>query len=253
MPIDPVILLVAALTFFVGAMAKGAMGFGLPMLAIPALTAIGSLPLALSIAVPPVVATNLWQLWKFREHRHVPFMGRFMVFGVVGLVCGTLALRGIDNAYLEILLGCLVLFYLLSSGRTGHDALSENRIHSLAPVLGGSAGAVHGMMGLSGLVGTPFFHAARLTRPAFIFCNSLMFIVFSALHMPTLAAVGLLQRDAILTGIFVIIPASLGLWLGGLLGDRLKATTFPTLVRVMLAFAAILPIWNGVSHFLLAS
>jgi len=250
MPLDPLILLVASLTLFVGAMAKGALGFGLPMIAIPALTAVGSLPLALSIMVPPVVATNLWQIWKFWDHRHVPFMPKFMLFGVIGLVCGTLALRGIENAYLEVLLGCLVLYYLYSIRRKDSYNLSNDRLNTLTPPVGGIAGAVHGMMGLSGLVGTPFFHAAGLARPEFIFSTSVMFIVFSTLHMPTLAAVGLYQLEGMFIGLLAVIPAFLGLWLGGLAGDRLKATTFPILVQIMLAIAAILPIWNGLSNLL---
>jgi uncharacterized membrane protein YfcA len=250
MSLDPLILLVASLTLFVGAMAKGAIGFGLPMIAIPALTAVGSLPLALSIVVPCVVATNLWQIWRFWDHRHVPFMPKFMMLGIIGLVCGTLALRGIENAYLEILLGCLVLYYLVASRKAGPAALSEDRVKKLAVPVGGIAGAVHGMTGLSGLVGTPFFHAAGLARPEFIFSTSVMFIVFSSLHVPTLAAVGLYQSDAILTGVLAVIPGFLGLWLGGLAGDRLNATTFRRLVQIMLACAAILPIWNGLSHLL---
>ena len=253
MNVDPAILLVASLTFFIGGVSKGAMGFGLPMIAIPALATTGSLPLALSIAVPPVVATNLYQLWKFRAHRNIPFMRWFLTTGALGLLTGTLVLKNIENAYLEIILGCLVLFYLISRQRKGSKELSREGCNKLAPFVGGFAGMVHGITGLSGLVGTPFFHAAGLARPAFIFSNSLMFIIFSSLHMPALAALGLYQTSALLIGVIVTIPAFAGLWLGGLLGERLKASTFPILVKGMLAIAAILPIWNGITHLMSSS
>jgi len=252
MTVDPFILLIASVTFFVGALAKGVLGFGLPLIAIPALTAFGSLPLALSIAVPPVVATNIWQLWKFRAHRHIPLLRWFVIIGVVGLLAGTLLLKSIDDAYLETMLGCLVLMYLVRK-RLGNGELSVRRSSQLAPFVGGFAGLVHGTTGLSGLVGTPFFHAAGLGRPEFIFSNSLMFIAFSALHMPALAAVGLYDASAVLTGLIVVIPAFAGLWIGGLLGEKLKATTFPILVQCMLAVAAVLPIWNGVSKLFLST
>lgn len=245
---DLTILLVATVTFFIGGLAKGAMGFGLPMIAIPMLTAFGSLPLALSIAVPPVVATNLWQLWKFREHRNQPFLRGFMIAGVFGLAAGIFLLKNIKNTYLEILLGCLVLSYLLIRRQTGGGGLPPQRVEKIAPVIGVFAGTVHGMMGLSGLVGTPFFHAANLQRPAFIFSNCLMFTVFSSLHLPSLAFVGLYQSQALLIGLLVMVPAFAGVWAGGMLGERLKASTFPILVQSMLIIAAILPIWNGLSH-----
>ena len=250
MHIDPTLLLVATLTFFAGGLLKGAMGFGLPILAIPILTIIGSLPLALSIAVPPVVATNLWQVWKYRQHRQLPFLRWFLIIGAAGLMTGAFLLKHIEDAYLEILLGSLVLLYLLIRSRKGGVTLSARQRDMLAPTVGGFAGLVHGTTGLSGMVGTPYFHAAGLARPAFIFSNSLMFTVFSMLHMPALATVGLYQASAIPIGLIVMVPAFVGLWLGGLAGDRLKAATFSKLVGAVLAMAAILPIWNGLRQIM---
>lgn len=249
MDFDVLILLIAAATFFVGGVAKGALGFGLPMIAIPILTAFGSLPLALSIAVPPVVATNLWQIWKYRSHRNVAFLRRFLLVGVIGLLAGALLLKNVNNAYLEVALGCLVLTYLLRSTQK-RDELSPERSKTLAPLSGGVAGVMHGSTGLSGMVGTPFFHAAGLTRPAFIFCNSMMFIVFSSLHMPALALVGLYQQSAFVIGLLAMAPAFVGLWVGTRIGENVKDTTFPKLVQGLLAIAAILPIWNGLSKLL---
>ena len=248
MLLDPTILLVASLTFFIGGLSKGAMGFGLPLIAIPLLTAFGSLPLALSIAVPPVVATNFWQFWKFRRHREVSFMPRFLVAGVVGVLIGAFALKSIEDAYLEIILGSLVLFYLLSRSRKRNAVLTPKRQVKLAPYVGGLAGAVHGSMGLSGLIGTPFFHASSLARPAFIFNNSAMFTVFSVLHIPALATVGLYQSSALLIGLIAMLPAFAGLWIGSFLGERLQASTLPILVQGMLTISAVLPIWNGITH-----
>ena len=148
------------------------------------------------------------------------------------------------------MLGSLVLLFLLVRNRKGGWTLSASRRDGLAPVVGGFAGIVHGTTGLSGMVGTPYFYAAGLARPAFIFSNSLMFTVFSMLHMPALAAFGLYQASAIPIGLIVMVPAFAGLWLGGLVADGLKAATFSKLVQAVLALAAILPIWNGLSQLL---
>tara|TARA_R110002124_G_scaffold48148_7_gene142428 strand:- start:822 stop:1583 length:762 start_codon:yes stop_codon:yes gene_type:complete len=253
MIVDPLILFIASFTFFIGGLSKGAMGFGLPMIAIPMLTAFGSLPLALSIAVPPVVATNVWQVWKFRQHRGQPFMQRFLALGIVGVLIGASFLKYIEEAYLEVLLGCMVLFYLFVSQRKGSETLPVVQRDKLSPVIGGFAGMAHGATGLSGLIGTPYFHAIGLTRPAFIFCNSIMFTVFSALHMPAMAVAGVYQPSAVPIGVIVILPAFAGLWLGGFWGGRLKASTFPIIVKAMLTIAAVLPIWNGLSRLFLAT
>jgi len=243
---DYVIIIIAVVTFTIGGVAKGAMGFGLPLIAIPMLTAFGSLPLARSIAVPPVVATNLWQIWKFRHHCNVAFLRRFLIVGSVGLVLGAVLLKNINNAFLEIALGCLVLSYLLRSTRS-QSTMSPERTNILAPYMGGVAGVVHGTTGLSGMVGTPFFLATGIARPAFIFCNSMMFILFSSLHLPALAMVGLFDKSAFFIGVLAVVPAFGGLWLGNRFGENVKDTTFLKLVQATLAVAAILPIWNGLS------
>lgn len=247
MTIDPTLLLIASLTFFFGGLSKGAMGFGLPIIAIPMLAFVGSLPLALSIAVFPVVATNLWQVWKYRKHGRLPFLRWFLVIGTVGVLMGVVLLKNVEDAFLKIILGCLVLLYLFVRQTSGIGALSPRLRDRSAPFVGGLAGMVHGATGLSGLVGTPFLHAANLERPSFIFGNSLMFTLFSALQMPLLASFGLYESSAVLIGLITVIPAFAGLWLGNLLGERLQAKTFPIVVQIMLACSAVLPIWNGLS------
>jgi len=246
--IDPLVLLVATATFFIGGVLKGAMGFGLPLLAIPMVTVFGSLPLALSIAVPPVVATNLWQLWKFRAHRRLPFLRWFLILGAVGLFIGAFILKNIVNAYLEVLLGSLVLMYLLVRGSKVHAPLSGTLRDTLSPVIGGLAGVVHGTTGLSGLIGIPFFQAAGLARPAFIFSSNMMFTVFSLLHLTALSIFGLYQTSALVIGLLTVIPAFAGLWVGSILGERLNASTFPMMVKTVLAASAIVPIWNGITQ-----
>lgn len=250
MPIDPLLLVVATLTFFLGGLLKGTMGFGLPILAIPLLTIVGSLPLALSIAVPPVVATNLWQVWKFREHRQSAFLSWFLIPGAAGLLTGAYLLKSIDEAYLEIILGTLVLLYLISRNKKGSGTLSTKQRNVLTPIFGGLSGIVHGATGLSGLVAVPFFLASGLARPAFIFSNSIMFALFSMLHVPAMSIVGLYQSSAILVGLIVMLPAFAGLWLGAKLGDKLDAATFRTLVLIILVISALLPIWNGLTQIL---
>lgn len=250
--IDPIILTIASLTFFVGGLAKGALGFGLPLIAIPMITAFGSLPMALSIAVPPAIATNLWQIWKFRDHRKVSFLPSFLLFGAGGLFFGVLLLKNIQNAYLEVGLGCLVFFYLWRS-RKATRSLPAELSNKIAPVMGGLAGMVHGSVGLSGIVGPPFFHAAGLARDPFIYCSSAIFIMFALLHLPAMAMVGLFDRSAILIGVLVIAPVFVGLWIGNRVGEKLNAATFLVLVKGLLAIAAISPIWNGLSELFFAT
>lgn len=243
--LDPLVLAIALAAFFIGGILKGAMGFGLPMLAIPAITAAHSLPMALSITVIPVIFTNLWQLWAFRAHRHTTFLPVFLTLGAVGLVTGGVVLSLVRDAYLEIALGGLVLIYLATRGRKTAAPPPPGRTR-LAPVFGFLAGAVHGATGLSGLVGTPYFHSLGLARPAFVFCNGAMFTLFGALHAPTLAALGLYEVSAIWVGLLTLPAAFAGTWIGTRIGTRLKSEVFSRAVVVIVSCAALIPMWNGI-------
>jgi uncharacterized membrane protein YfcA len=239
---DPSIAIVAIFAFLLGGIVKGAMGFGMPMVAIPVLTAVHSLPMALSIAIVPVIATNIWQLWKFRAHRRSDVLPKFLATGVFGLFAGALVLSYVRNAYLEIGLGLFVLSYL--ARRTRKNAPADPRF---APAFGFAAGVAHGTVGLSGLVGSPYFHALGLTRPKFIFCNTAMFMMFSVLHLVSL---NLYSDGAVWIGFATLIPAFTGLWIGDKLSARLSSSGFSRLITCMLIFGAILPIWNGVQSLL---
>lgn len=248
---ETLVLIIAMAAFGFGGVIKGAMGFGLPLLAIPAITAAHSLPMALSIAVFPVVTTNLWQLWAFREARsEAPFLPGFLMVGAAGLIFGVFALSWVRDAYLEVALGGLVLAYLALRLR-GKDGVRPRWASArVAPIAGGLAGAVHGATGLSGLVGTPYLHAMTLPRPAFVFANGAMFTLFSAMQAPTLWALGLYQPSAIWMGIATLPLTLLGLWIGSTLGARLKSDAFSNAVLIILAVAAIIPVWNGLRELL---
>lgn len=247
---DISLLLVALAAFFAGGTIKGAMGFGLPLLAIPAMTAAHSLPMALSIAVYPVFATNLWQTWSYRAHAPRRILPGFLLAGAVGLFSGALLLGYIREAILEIAVGALVLVYLATRGQRRKRPGAGGHPSRFAPLFGFTAGAVHGATGLSGLVGTPYFHALDLARPTFILCNGAMFTLFSILHGPTLTSLGLYQASGVWIGLAALPTAFLGLWLGGRIGRRLNAERFSRVVVTILGLTAIIPIWNGLRDIL---
>jgi uncharacterized membrane protein YfcA len=240
---DPVVLLIAMAAYFVGGVLKGAMGFGLPILAIPVMTVTQSLPVALSVAILPTVLTNIVQLWTYRAHRGLPFLPKFLAFGAVGLCLGAVVLSRINNAYIEIVLGVLVLTYLVSRLRPARS--SRGGRPELAPYYGFLAGMVHGSTGLSGLVGPPYMHALNLPRPTFVFATGSMFTLFSLMQAPVLFSLGMFHKEALLISIAILPLAFAGLYLGGVIGARMQSDSFSRMVLGVLGVTGILPIFNG--------
>ncbi|MGJ8610559.1 MAG: sulfite exporter TauE/SafE family protein [Octadecabacter sp.] len=240
---DPTVLMIAMAAYFIGGILKGAMGFGLPILAIPVMTVTHSLPIALSVAILPTVLTNIAQLWTFRAHRDVSFLPKFLIAGAFGLCLGAVMLSRINNAYIEIALGVMVLAYLVNRLRPA--AAPRVGRPDLGPYYGFLAGMVHGSTGLSGLVGPPYMHAMNLPRPKFVFATGSMFTLFSLMQAPVLFSLGLFHQDAVWISLAILPFAFTGLYFGGVIGARMQSDTFSRLVLGVLGVTAILPIFNG--------
>jgi len=62
-------LTVGVLSFCVGGVVKGAIGVGLPMLAVPMMSLVMPTPQAMALVAVPVVGSNLWQVWTERSKK----------------------------------------------------------------------------------------------------------------------------------------------------------------------------------------
>ena len=62
---DPSPLALAALALFLGGVLKGATGAGSPIVAVPILSLLYSVPFAVSVFVLPNLLSNLFQSWKY--------------------------------------------------------------------------------------------------------------------------------------------------------------------------------------------
>lgn len=146
---DPLDLMIAVAAYFIGGVLKGAMGFGLPILAIPLMTLSHPLPVVLSVAILPTVLTNVVQLWTFRAHRDLPFLPIFLILGAVGLCFGGVILSRLNHAWIEVALGGMVLAYLASPASPGTGPTARaSRTCPLLRVSGGHGAWDHRAIGL---------------------------------------------------------------------------------------------------------
>src|SRR5690606_39913737 len=96
-------IIVMVLALAGGGMVKGATGMGLPLIALPVLTAAFGLQHAIGLMTIPLIVTNIWQVWRFRAAAgtdRLAFMPLFLVGGVVGIGIGTWALTTLPEQLL---------------------------------------------------------------------------------------------------------------------------------------------------------
>lgn len=246
-----VLAILVFLTLLGGAIIKGAVGLGLPMIAIPVLSLVIGVPQALAIVAIPMAVTNAWQVWQFRGQRgEVGFLRWFLLVGMMGIAAGTWLLSRAPGAVLDLGLGAVVMVYLVMRLTRPQFRLSEEATTKLAPAMGLGAGLLQGATGLSGVVGATYFHSIGLTRGAFMFCVASMFLLFTSVQLPLLVTAGIASRETSLYGLFALLPAALGLVIGNAIAKRLRPQVFDWLVLAVLVAAALPLIWRGVTSLL---
>lgn len=220
-----------------GAVVKGATGMGLPLVALPVLTAAFGLQHAVGLMTIPLIVTNVWQAWRFRgEARspHLGFMPWFMVCGTVGIGVGTWALTALPERLLVLSLGLLLLSYIVLRLSAPHWSLSLQLAQRVGPVAGMGAGILQGATGISSPIGVTFIHAMRLERDAHVFAVSSMFLLFSVVQLPSLWIAGVMRPEWLLQGVLALLPIMLFMPLGQWLSGKLSRTAFDRLILIFL-------------------
>lgn len=223
-----------------GAVAKGATGMGLPLVALPSLAAILGLQHAIGVILIPILVTNAWQVWRFRGVRHgvgLAFLPRFLAAGAIGVAIGTWALDALPERSLMLGLGLILIGYVALRLVHQHAAVAPALARRLSPPVGLAAGALQGATGISAPIGVTFIHAMGLERSEHVYAVSAMFLGFALVQIPAVAIAGIYERAWLGQGLFALLPVVLFMPLGELLGRRFSRKAFD---RLILAFLAVM-------------
>lgn len=230
---------------FAGAV-KGALGVGLPLIAMPVLLLVLPAPTAVVVMALPILLSNLWLMLagghvKENLRRFWP-----IILAVsVGLFLGSRLLITVDEDSLITALGVVVLVFALVS-LTRFRPVIPPRWHFWAQPAFGLAGGLVG--GFSTVFGPPismYLVAIGLPKDRFVSAVGTTYFAGSlALNasLATLPVYGL--QEAVLAG-FACLPVFAGMLVGQKLRAALPQETFSRAVLVMLSVTSLLLIWRG--------
>ena len=237
MTFDPWSLAVIALALTAGAVVKGATGMGLPLVALPVLTAFFGLQHAVGLMTVPLIFTNVWQVWRFRASRadgRLGFLPLFLVAGAAGIVAGTVALTNLPERALVFSLGALLIGYVILRSVKPKLVIGPDLAKRAGPLAGFGAGVLQGATGISSPIGVTFIHAMSLGRDAHVFAVSAMFLLFAAVQLPTLMLSGVMPVQWLLEGLLALVPILLFMPVGQALAGRLSARAFDLMILIFL-------------------
>ncbi|ENX45704.1 sulfite exporter TauE/SafE family protein [Acinetobacter ursingii] len=222
-------LALVIMVFMLAGMVKGALGLGLPTVAMGLLTLVIAPFQAASLLIIPSMITNFWQL--FAEGRVWSLIQRFWLL-LLGIIIGTVfsflpTLSQATGKTSEVLLGGMLIVY-------GLYGLWVKQLPNLAPyekwlspIIGYLGGALIVSTGVIIIPAVPYLQSLRLKRDDLVQSLGLVFTLSTiclAIYLQ-LHSTGTMPIDYRLAWI-AVIPAVFGMWLGQKLRYRIPEQRF---------------------------
>lgn len=239
-------LIIVVLALSAGSLAKGATGFGLPVVAMPIMAAFMDVDKAVVIMTLPGVASNLWLLKAhWHERTHVPGLASFVALGPIGVIVGTWLLVSVSRSALSLVLAGWIIVYLLNLWANPHFRMSATVSRAVAPLIGFVAGLFQGTTGVSGPLVVTYAHALGLKKEPYVFTIVALFSIFTVIQLVVVEAYGLFTVERLVAGLAATAITLLVLPLGMRLGRRLDMRAFNRLIVGLLLLVAIKLLING--------
>lgn len=226
--------LLFAVALLTGGLVKGALGVGLPLVAVPP-------HLAIALLVVPVLASNFWQ--AVEGGRLVPSLQRFGGLIAAQFLATVLTVRmtlALSASQLSAMLAGAVLLAVALMAWKPTLQISASRERAVGVGVGLLSGLLGGVSSLTGPVIITYLMALRLRRDEFV--GSISIIYLSA-ALPLYGAMLLFGRlgPTELTGsLLALVPMAAGLLAGKALRQHLDDNRFRRVLLVFLIVLAIL-------------
>ncbi|AEF88796.1 protein of unknown function DUF81 [Delftia sp. Cs1-4] len=239
MPEIPWLLFVAAL--LAGGVVKGALGVGLPLLAVPLLS-LGMAPhLAIALLSVPVLASNLWQ--ALENGRLVSGLQRFGGLMAAQFLATVLTVRmtlSLSAAQLSTLLAAAVLLTVALMVWKPALRISAARERMVGVCVGLLSGLLGGVSSLTGPIVITYLVALQLRRDEFVGSISLIYLAGALPLYGAMLLFGRLGTVEILGSLVALVPVSAGLLAGKALRQRVDDAHFRRMLQAFLVVLALL-------------
>jgi uncharacterized membrane protein YfcA len=223
----PAHLSLVAATFLLAGMVKGVIGLGLPTMAMGLLGSVMPPAEAAALLLVPSLVTNVWQLLAGpRFGRLVRRLGTMMLGIAVGTCLGSGLIAGGDAQAATAAMGTALLAYAVL-GLTSLRLSVPARVEGWAgPLVGVTTGLVTGATGVFVIPAVPYLAALGLDRDELVQALGLSFSVSTLALAAGLAWHSALPAQSLATSLLALLPALLGMALGGLFRGRARPDTF---------------------------
>jgi uncharacterized protein len=220
-------MLVIAGAFIVAGIAKGAIGMGMPPIAIGLMSFAVPLESAIAIMVVPTMVTNIWQ--AVYGGGFCPLMRRFGTMAataMIGILGVGYLLSDLGSSSTSGWVGVLLVLYSLIALTPYRPRVPRRAEPWANPLIGLASGAVAGTTGVAAVPFLPYMQSLDMDRHELVQALGIMFIFITGMLAVSLALHGAYHLTTSVAGIAAVAPTMVGVWIGQHARRRLSAETF---------------------------
>jgi uncharacterized membrane protein YfcA len=212
---EPEIVAMVVATFLLAGFIKGAIGMGLPVVALAFLGSTLGVREALTIMLIPGIATNTYQAlagpaFGMLVRRLWSFLGA----AYVGIWLGVAVLAGAKSETMVVLLGITLCTYCAVTMLRVQMPPPGKREPWMSPLMGGLGGVMFGMTGIIIVPGILYLQTLGLKRDVFVQALGIVFVTITLGLGTSLTGRGLMTQDLVLMSLTALVPTATGLALG---------------------------------------
>src|SRR3954447_15081466 len=224
--VEPLLIAIAAV-FLLAGFVKGAIGLGLPTVAMGLLAVSMPPARALAIVIVPAIVTNVWQTFVGPYLRDITRrLWTLMVGTAIGIWCGAGLMTGPYARYGTIVLGVLLVIYAIIG-------LSKFNFH-VAPAnekwVGGIVGLITGVVsaatGVQVIPSMPFMQAIGMEKDELVQALGVFFTVATVALAFNLTTAGLLTTATALPAAVAMAAAFAGMFIGQAVRSKMQPDVF---------------------------
>ncbi len=220
-------MVVIAFAFTVAGVAKGAIGMGMPPIAIGLMSFALPLESAIAIMILPTMVTNVWQAIYGGGFRVL--MRRFgaMAFtAMVGILGVGLLFSSLGSARTTGWVGVILVLYSLLALTRWRPRVPRKAEIWANPLIGLASGAVAGSTGVAAVPFLPYMQSLEMDAHELVQALGIMFMFITGMLAVSLALHGAYHLTNSVGSIAAVAPTMVGVWLGQKARRRLRPETF---------------------------